>query len=388
MSVYALLAIGVLGGVIDHQPQAIRVSSLAQLRQALAAARPGTTILIEPGEYPGGIQFSNLKGSEGKPIVIAGADPSKPPKFVGNNTGIQFSSVAWLELRDIEIRGAAYNGLNIDDGGTSTSPSHHITLKNISVSDLPKGNHDGIKLSGIDNFRVENCTIERWGGSAIDMVGCHQGVISGCTFRTGGDDGVQCKGGTSQIKIQKCRFEQPGQRGVNVGGSTGLQFFRPAVDRMPANGKYEAKEITVEGNTFVGGVAPIAFVGMDGSTIRFNTIYHPERWAIRILQETRVDGFVPSRNGVFEDNLVVFRSDAWFSGGVNVGDATAPTTFRFDRNFWYCSDQPNRSKPTLPTPERNGIYGQDPLLKDPTKGDFGVKAGSPAARVGAHAFKG
>ncbi len=370
-----------------QEAQTVRVGNIGQIRQAIASARPGTTILIESGEYSGGLQFSNVKGIEGKPIVIAGADPKKPPRFAGNNTGMQFSSVAWLEIRDIEIRGAAYNGLNIDDGGSITSPSHHVTLKNIFVSDLPKGNHDGIKLSGLDDFRIENCTVERWGGSAIDMVGCHKGVIVGCIFRAGGDNGVQCKGGTSQIRIQKCLFEGSGQRGVNIGGSTGLQFFRPALDKMPAAGKYEAKEITVEGCTFAGSVAPIAFVGVDGSTVRFNTIYNPERWAIRILQETRVEGFVPSRNGIFEDNLIVFRSDAWASGGLNIGDATAPATFRFARNFWFCSDRPDRSRPTLPTAESNGNYGVDPLLKDPAKGDFGVRAGSPAQRVGAHAFK-
>ena len=96
--------------------------------------------------------------------------------------------------------------------------------------------------------------------------------------------------------------------------------------------------------------------------MRFNTIYDPGRWALRILQETKEPGFVPSRRGVFTDNIIVFRSDAWASGGVNIGPGTAPETFEFARNVWFCRDAPQRSKPTLPTPERDGTYGSDPQL--------------------------
>jgi hypothetical protein len=153
---------------------------------------------------------------------------------------------------------------------------------------------------------------------------------------------------------------------------------------MPPAGKYEAKNIFVQGCTFSGSVAPIAFVGVDGATVRFNTLIIPERWAIRILQETRLPGFVPSRNGVFENNLITFGSDRWASGGVNVGDGTAPESFRFRENFWYCIDASDRSRPQVPTAERDGVYGRDPMLKD----DLTVKPGSPATRYGAHAWAG
>jgi len=94
---------------------------------------------------------------------------------------------------------------------------------------------------------------------------------------------------------------------------------------------------------------------------------------------------VPSRNGVYSDNIVVFRSDEMVDA-VNIGPNTAPSTFRFARNLWYCIDSPGRSKPSLPTAEKDGIYGKDPLLKDPSRGDFGVRQGSPAAKIGAHAL--
>jgi hypothetical protein len=364
----------------------IVVSDMSELRQAVANAQPGTSIQIAPGDYVGGVSLRGLHGVPGRSIVITGQSREHPPQFVGGS-GVQISGASHIEIRDIHIINTRANGLNIDDAGERTTPSHHVVIERVTVSGTPKGNYDGIKLSGLRNFRVINCRVERWGGSAIDMVGCHEGVIEGCEFRSGGDNAVQAKGGSSGITVRTSRFKDFGLRGVNIGGSTGLDYFRPLISEMPKEGRYEARAIRVEGCTFVGGGAPIAFVGVDGAIVRFNTFYRPGRWVIRILQETRAEGFIPCRNGVFEDNLVVFRSSNWASGGVNIGDATLPQTFRFARNFWFCSDDPARSKPTLPVPETEGTYGVDPLVTVDDKGEVSVPPSSAARSVGAHAYR-
>lgn len=364
----------------------VRVSDVAGLREAVARAKPGISILLEPGDYRGGLHLTGIRGAAGRPVVIGAVDPKNPPRIVGGGSGLQLSAISHVEVRDLVLIGATGNGLNIDDGGVRGTPSRHVRVRNIRVADLPQGNHDGIKLSGLDDFTVENCTVERWGGSGIDMVGCHRGLIVKCTFRSGGDSGIQAKGGSSEVTIRSSRFEHAGRRGVNVGGSTGLEFFRPPVSSMPPKSRYEAKDIRVEGCTFIGGDAALAFVGVDGAAVRFNTIYRPNRWALRILQETRAEGFVPTRDVTVEDNLVVFRVRQWFEGGVNIGSGTAPETFRFARNFWFCEDDPARSRPSLPSAETQGIYGRDPLLESPETGNFGVRAGSPARGRGAHAL--
>ncbi|MGD8239152.1 MAG: right-handed parallel beta-helix repeat-containing protein [Armatimonadota bacterium] len=360
----------------------VAVSTADELRRAISQADPGTRILLAPGEYAGGMYLGNVQGAPDRPIVIAAADPEHPPRIQGGGSGFHFPNAAYLELQDLELSGATGNGLNIDDGGSFDTPAHHIVLRRLKVTDVgPRGNRDAIKLSGVDDFRVEECVIERWGdgGSAIDMVGCHRGVIESCTFRQrerGGGSGPQTKGGSSDIVIRRNRFEEGGGRAVNIGGSTGMAYFRP----KPQG--YEAKDILVEGNVFIGSVGPVAFVGVDGAVVRYNTIHRPGRWALRILQETRQPGFVPSRNGVFTDNIVVFRSDQWSEGGVNIGPGTAPETFRFARNLWYCDDQPARSAPTLPSEEEDGIVGQDPLFRDAENGDLRLREGSPAAGKG------
>lgn len=361
----------------------------AALLDALRAARPGTVILIAPGQYDGGLFVRGLRGTPEQPIVIAAADPNRPPVFRGGNNGLHLAAAAHVELRSLVFTGAADNGVNIDDGGDfARTPAAGIRLIRVGVADVgPRGNRDGIKLSGVTDFELRECRVERWGdaGSAVDMVGCHRGLIANCEFLDGPQEqgsGVQMKGGSSDIRVQRCRFVRAGARAVNIGGSTGLEFFRP---QPPAG--YEARAISVEGNIFVGSQAPIAFVGADGATVRFNTIYHPERWALRILQENRARGFVPCRNGRFTDNIVVFRSDRWASGGINIGPDTAPETFEFERNVWYCSDQPSVGAPRLPTRERDGLVGLNPQLADPEKGDFTLQPDSPAAGRGHAAFR-
>lgn len=361
----------------------VTVSTTEELRRSAADAKPGWTIRLKPGEYRGGATIAALRGTEGKPIVIAGVDPDDPPRFVGGS-GIHLVNPAYLELRDIVIDRPASNGLNIDDGGSMKQTALGITLRRIVVADVQRrGNYDGIKLSGLRGFVVDGCKLEVWGdgGAGIDMVGCADGRITGVTLVHRGPEatstGIQCKGGTRGIVIDRCTFRNAGRRGVNIGGSTGLRYFRP---QPPAG--YEAKNITVRRCTFTGVNAAVAFVGCDGALVEHNTIYRPRRWAVRILQETRADGFVPCRNGRFANNIVVWRSDE-MRRAINIGSGTKPESFVFTGNWWYCTDKPSASKPQLPLAERGGTYGENPQLMAPESGDLRVGESSRARSVGA-----
>lgn len=371
-------------------PKSVTVRTLAEFRSATAAARPGSRIRVAPGTYDGGSHLSELKGEKDRPIVIEALDPKSPPLFRGGANGLQLTDPSWVELRHLSFSGQTGNGLNIDDGGTMETPAHDLVLDGIIVSDVgPDGNRDGIKLSGLVDFRVRDTTVERWGrgGSAIDMVGCLRGTIETCTFRHAKEasdaSGVQAKGGSREVTIRRCRFEHAGGRAVNVGGSTGLAYFRPPLAAW-RGARFESKDIVVEGCTIVGSTTPVAFVGCDGATFRFNLVYCPGRWGLRILQETKEDGFVPCRGGVVSDNLFVFRSDSWASGGANVGPGTDAASFRFERNAWYCLDAPARTKSlvSLPVAEVGGVHGKDPGLVDADERDPRQRPGGPSGKVG------
>lgn len=365
--------------------QTVTVNTRDQIVKAVQQAKPGTTVLIAPGTYQGGLNFNGLQGEQNKPITLAAADKENPPVFKGRNSCFHLTDPAFVELHNLILTDARGNGINIDDGGSYDSPAHHVVLRGLTVRDVgPDGNRDGIKLSGLDHFRVENCTIERWGssGSGIDMVGCHDGRVTGCTFRHRGDtdgSGVQTKGGSTDIVIQWCRFKNAGGRSINIGGSTGLPYFRPKVDG------YEAKDIAVEDCTFIGSSAPICFVGVDGAVVKYNTIYRPGRYVVRILQESRGSQFVPCRNGVFSNNVIAFRSDET-RGATNIGTGTEPDTFKFASNHWYCIDRPERSNRfALPVKETGGSYGNDPQFVNAAKGDLRLQDTSPVQDAGMRA---
>ena len=371
------------------------VSSIDELRRTAEGAKPGDRIRIAPGEYAGGLHLAGLRGAEGKPVVLEALDRKRPPTFRGGGSAIQLTDPVHVEVRDLVVEGATGNGVNVDDGGTPDTPASDVVLADLVVRDVgPRGNCDGIKLSGLLRFRVERCVVERWGtgGSAVDMVGCRDGTIEGCTFRhdeaaaAGGASGVQAKGGSRDVAIRGNRFEHAGSRAINAGGSTGLQYFRPPLETW-TEPRYEAKAIRVEGNVIVGSDAAVAFVGVDAPVFRFNTIVRPRRWAMRILQETREPGFVPCRAGVVSDNLFVFREGAWSEGGCNVGPGTEPASFRFERNAWFCEDAPARTRALvrLPAEERDGTYGVDPRFS--AGDDFRPRAGGGLDKVGAHAWR-
>lgn len=361
--------------------------SISAFRAAIASAGPGDRVTLAPGEYQGQLFLHGVRGEPGRPVVIAGSDPANPPIIRGGSECLHLVKPAHVVVEDFILEGAGDNGLNIDDGGDLAEPASDITLRRIQVRHIgPEGdrggNHDGIKLSGLSGFLIESCVVEQWGrgGSGIDMVGCRNGLLTGCRFRNGDTDGasgIQMKGGTRRVIVRSCRFDHAGRRAVNIGGSTGLAYFRPRPEG------FEAAEITIEGCTIVGSESAVAFVGVDGADVRSNTIYHPARWALRILQETREPGFVPCRGGRFAQNIVVFDSPT--ARAANIGDATDPASFKFERNVWFWSPDPSRV-PDLPTVDADGVFGRDPRLRNPEHGDFVPDPDGPGCGRGASAF--
>lgn len=332
----------------------ISVNNTSQLRPAIGRLEPGDTLLIAPGDYQGGIYFANTSGTEKAPITIRGADPNNPPLFEGGSQAFHLADCSYINLKNLKVKGFPSNGINIDDGGSFDTPAHHVTLENVKILETgPEGNHDALKISGLDHFVIRKCHFEAWGGSAIDMVGCHHGIVEDCTFvgRRGfsQSNAVQLKGGTRHILVQTSLFQDAGQRAINLGGSTGLRFFRPKVSN------YEAKDITVAGNRFIGGITPLAWVTADGGRVHHNTIVRPEKWILRILQETKDTKFNPCHDGILENNLIIY--DSRIQVFVNIGPGTAPKTFEFRKNVWHNLD--GNRKPSLPTMEQNPAYLSD-----------------------------
>lgn len=338
-------------------PKPVIVSSLKELKSAVSKAGPGTTILIKPGIYNGGFYISKTAGTQEQPIIIKGEDSKLPPVFKGKREGLKISSAAYLQIGNIVFSGFGNNGINIDDGGKTDTPSHHIYLHNIRIENTGgKSNQDALKMSGVDHFFIRDLEISGWGGSGIDMVGCHFGILQDVFFeglpgfRT--KNGLQIKGGSHDILVQNCMFMNCGERSTNIGGSTGLQYFRPQmVD-------FEAKRIVLAGNVFIGGEAQAAFVTAMDVYVHHNIFYLPGKYVWRLLREAKEPRFISTQQVFFEDNLVV--TDKRVNKHLNIGPNTKPDTLSFHHNAWYQFEA--EVKPDLPTIETKGIYGVYPEL--------------------------
>jgi hypothetical protein len=364
----------------DDQDDGSAARPFRTIRAAGERATPGTRIVVAAGRY-GTVALGGMKGEPTRPIAFVGTGAVID---AASGTGWAMSDAAYVVVEGFTIENAQVHGMNLDDGASYETPAHHIVLRNLTVRNAGSGgNNDCIKMSGVDDFWIVGSDVSECDrGEIIDMVGCHRGIISGNRFHDTVQNGVQSKGGSADITVHGNRFENIPGRAVNAGGSTGLEFFRPV------DAPHEAARIRIVSNLFVrsGAMsgAAVAYVGCDGCVFAHNTLIAPQRWVARILQESSDARFVPSRNGLFANNLVVLAL-ADLSTIVNVGANTAPATFTFGNNLWFSTDQPSWAGPVLGSgipPETGSIVQRDPLLVALASGDYRPTASSPARAAG------
>lgn len=372
------LLFNLLAGLSFSQPITIGPGGdFSTLEAAASSISAGDTVVVLDGIYSDGTQFlEELHGTAAAPIVIK-SETLHGAVFEGGSEAIHLIDCSYLILDGFRIREQTGNGINIDDGGDYTTPTHHIEVRNCLFEDIDAGgNNDFLKLSGLDFFLVQNCSfVGGAAGSGVDMVGCHQGLIEGCYFEDSGSSGIQAKGGSQFVLIRGNVFRDIDQRAINIGGSTGLQFFRPPLPD-PIVDAFEAADIDVFCNVFIGSWSPIAYVGCVRARVRHNTLYLPENWVLRILQETTEPGFLPCGDNEFSNNIVYLESDLT---EVNIGPDTDAASFTFTNNLWF-NESSGAWSPALPVVDPEQII-DDPQFVDPWI-DFALLPTSPAIGAG------
>ncbi|MEP7266661.1 MAG: T9SS type A sorting domain-containing protein [Saprospiraceae bacterium] len=354
--IFLLLISSISHARLIHVGAGYAFTSPGQLQDQLM---PGDTVYIHTGVYTGTFFIENMNGTNAAPIVIKAAEGASVT-FRGGTESFHFSDISYVEISGFTFENQTGNGMNIDDGGSFFTPSHHLKIKNCLFRDIGAGgNNDLLKLSGIDDFTVEACIFQNGspGGSGIDMVGCHRGSFIRNQFSNQGSNCIQIKGGSADIVITQNKFVNGGARALNIGGSTDLEFFRPQ------DAPYEASKIRVYANVFEGAMTPFAFVGAVQCNVFNNTIIRPDKWAIRILQETVDPGrFLPSGMDSVINNIFIINSNV--NTEVNIGPDTDPGSFYFSNNLWFKENQSSWTGPDLPTVDMNQIMNNpnvDPI---------------------------
>jgi hypothetical protein len=228
----------------------------------------------------------------------------------------------------------------------------------------------------VDDFRVEDSRFSGCNkGEAIDMVGCHRGVVTGNTFSDMPGIAVQVKGGSAEVLIHGNRFSRIGQRAVNAGGMTGTPWFRPLA------AKFEAEDVRILSNVIEDiGSTPVVFSGCNECVFANNTIVNPGDYLARIVQENRERD--AGGNGYFINNVIRF-DPGDLRDYVDVRPGTRPSTFTFGWNLWHSTGTRKFSGPEygdgLP-PEQHPIITTSPRLDAklrPLPGSPALASGRP-----------
>ncbi|MGY5854276.1 MAG: right-handed parallel beta-helix repeat-containing protein [Candidatus Thorarchaeota archaeon] len=321
--------------------------------------------------------------------------------------------VAYVRVKGITFTNPIGHNVNITDGGmySRTYPAHHIIFEDCDFSD-PGPTSQCLKMAGVDTFLIKNCTFSGFEWASLDLVGCHRGTVVGCYFSNGpsaGGDGeaIHIKGGSKDVTVDRCYFNEVGYSAVIIGGLTGINYFRPPFYTNDGDGilcDYEAKNINVYRSIFRETGQPICFASSRGGGVYNCAFYCPTAYGdpfgvtymFRLYSfHTSLDGdtLVWPRDGEVINNIVV-HNGSFSSYNMVVftqSSTTNPETFLFSHNLWHNLDDPG----TVPGWDYlDGLYGSpqhdnditgDPLFTDATPDttfDFMLQTGSPAVAAG------
>ena len=374
------------------------------VQRAIRDTAPGDTIYVHEGEYlneprSGGYP---MYGAPGQYVYLMGVPGEEKPVFAASTTAA-FTSITGGDnpphhfvLQDLVYRKASplvgSHCINIYGSTQNYPPVHDVIIDNCEFYQRST-NTQMIKMAGVDFFTIKNCTMNASNGTVIGMagVGCHEGEVYNCRVDSCLQNGIEFKGGSSEIVIRNNVINMAYFTGINLGGDTDYEAFRPPLNIMEEP-TYEARGIHVFSNIIIDVTAPLAF-----NTARDCKAYNN---LIVVTDKTRSpSGLVetlgllwirhsgagsvptPSMNNLLANNIFYFREKEEYYPNVfwhlMVGDeGDHSDTHEFYNNLWYCFEDSSTSwaswdmngQVAYPI-VRDNVFGKDPLVQiDPDTG--------------------
>ncbi len=309
-------------------------------QQLASRIRPGDEIILMPGRHRPAA-FESLVGTPDQPIVIRSVDPARPAEIVAEREAIRITRASHLVIRDLIITGGTISGITIGSSDYNPQqPDVNIQIRNVRITRIgPRGQRHAIALMNINHITIEQCSIEGWGGSAVELVACEDAVIEDCRFvgleEHSQFNGVRVRAGSMRVSIDGCHFERAGERAICVGGASDLNEFRrpPAKDAKPGT-HFEAVNVQVNRCLIISSPCAVAFVNSDNGVVRRSTIVRPRDCAVAVLSEQTDPRFNPGQSNVFGQNLIT-----WQKGEnrrmVVLDEAAAPNGLYVEANLWW-----------------------------------------------------
>jgi hypothetical protein len=299
------------------------VSTVEELRAAMAAAQPGDVITLAPGDYL--VRKKALEarsaGSAAQPIVVRAQQPGSVMIDVTTLEGIVVAGPYW-RFENLGLRGVCRNHGDCDHAFHVVGGAHHFTALNNTVADF----NAHFKINGWrgqfpDHGRIEGNTLRndaarrtRSPVTPIDLVAANDWIIRGnliADFVKLGGDGVSygafAKGAGARTVFERnvvlCEQRLRGARGQRVGlslggGGTGKPYCR--------DGRcITEQEQGVIRNNLIASCSDVGIYVNSGARSRIvhNTLLDTAGIDVRFpessadIEGNLVDGGIRSRNG-------------------------------------------------------------------------------------------
>jgi parallel beta helix pectate lyase-like protein len=357
----ALLVVAMAGptaeGAAGPGPRTWRVGPHGQYATVQAAAdraRPGDTVAIEAGTYPGGLAVRR-DGAPGRPIRFTGTGGTAVLAGAG---GLAVGGHGWLEFTDLTVSGSTGFG-GYADG------AHDLVFDRFGVDGSRDG---GLVLVGTRRVRVANCDI--------------RGTNSRGT--SADHEALSIASGSSDVEVSGCRVHDNGEEGINV--------------------KYDdAARVKIHHNVVTGNRGPNIYVDSSSTVDVYANVVGGTREAtkagIGLAVEDYSETRLLSKVRVF-DNLSTGNAQAglslWVESTGTMRDLTiVNNTFAGNARGSLLIDA---DRFTGTNTLRNNVFGDGPVdpgpfaadhnfagnpgFADPARGDHHLAAGSAAVDAG------
>jgi hypothetical protein len=366
----------------------------ASIAGALKAAKPGDRITVAAGKYDCSNTYVDgstgaAQGTMDHPIWIrgdAGAVVDCGDPVNGTGTALMLVGVHYIVVEGIEFTNAGGHILHV------YGSSNGVLFKNVhahraGLACLKASQSDGVSVedSELSDAGLAGDPSKATSGQIIDYVGVHNSLVARSKIHGAVGNGmgspaniaVQFKGGSHDIILAQNEI-YAANTAVNLGGSTGAQFFDPQ------DADYEGQNVVAYANV-VTGPMDVAFsaIGCHQCAVYNNTVVAPiGSQALRMLPGATPQGGTSHTIGfTVENNLFSFVGN----GPQDLFNATPDDQAGVvqQANLFFASGKPASSiysdVPVVGAP--GNILDMDPVLVSPPA-DVHLGKGSPAIGAG------
>jgi hypothetical protein len=353
------------------------------LQAAAPYIKAGDTVYLHGGEYRGYSFAQGLRGDSTAWIVFMPYRDEQP--IIRGNW--QLSSIAYVRFERLRFQGDATSNsgpfLNIDNGGSCATQSHHVVISECSFGDNQQGNT--LKFGGVDDFEVAGCTFRNQGdgnaGLALNV--CHRGWVHDNVFENVQGRAVQFKLGTTSVRFERNLVVGCGaiDAALRIGEAGGVNFHCPGDN-------WTARDIKVYSNIIIGGRAAFAIGQAQQCRIVHNTFVNPQQFVFRILGEQ--PQFRCDSNSI-TNNIFYLTATRYFNGSSGSGTNIDYRSHVVDHNLFFFAPDPTWQPDPYGGPydmeelagvQLTGNIGGDPLFVDLGGNDVRLRSGSPAIGAG------